>query len=305
MIRFFINRFLQMIVAMWIITVLVFLLVHITGSPVDILLPEDARQEDIDRLIEHWGLDRPLHIQYLSFLGNAVQGDLGESLKFSGRNAADVVLERFPATLQLGAVAVFISYLIAIPLGVLSGVHKGTLLDTSASVVTLLGQSLPNFWVGIMLMWLFAVTLGLLPTSGYGGLRYMVLPVAALAWYQIAALTRLTRSSMVEVLDMEYIKLARLKGVPESGIVWKHALKNAAIVPLTYTSVLLGNLLKGSVVIETVFSWPGVGWLAIDAIRGRDFPVIQSVVLLFALLYLVLNFLVDVLYAYVDPRIRT
>ena len=302
--RFLIARLLQMIVALLVITFLVFMLSHLTGSPVDALLPDDASQERIDTLIAHWSLDQPLYVQYFTFLGNAVQGDLGESLKWRGQKAFNVVLERLPATLQLGAVAVLFSVLVGVPLGVLAGVRKGTSLDSGASVVALLGQSLPNFWVGIMLIWLFAVYLGLLPTSGYGGLRYMILPAIAMAWYQIAALTRLTRSAMLEVLDMEYIKLARLKGVPEWKVVWKHAVRNAAIVPLTYFSVLLGSILTGSVVIETVFGWPGVGWLAIDAIRGRDFPVVQSVVIMFALLYLVLNFFIDALYAYVDPRIR-
>lgn len=302
--RFLLIRFLQSLLALWVITIIVFGLSHLTGSPVDALLPDDASPEQIENLIRHWGLDRPYHEQYLAFLGNALQGDFGESLKWRGQSALNVVLQRLPATLQLGGLAILISVVVAIPLGVVAAVRKGTALDAGANVVALLGQSLPTFWFGIILIWVFAVGLGWLPTSGYGGLRHMILPAVAMAWFQIAALTRLTRSAMLEVLDAEYIKLARLKGVPEWLIVWKHALRNAAIVPLTYFGVLAGSILTGSVVIETVFAWPGTGWLAIEAIRGRDFPVVQTVVLLFAVVYLALNFLVDALYAYVDPRIR-
>ncbi len=302
--RFLLIRFLQSLLALWVITIIVFGLSHLTGSPVDALLPDDASPEQIENLIRHWGLDRPYHEQYLAFLGNALQGDFGESLKWRGQSALDVVLQRLPATLQLGGLAILISVVVAIPLGVVAAVRKGTVLDAGANVIALLGQSLPTFWFGIILIWVFAVGLGWLPTSGHGGLRHMILPAVAMAWFQIAALTRLTRSAMLEVLDAEYIKLARLKGVPEWLIVWKHALRNAAIVPLTYFGVLAGSILTGSVVIETVFAWPGTGWLAIEAIRGRDFPVVQTVVLLFAVVYLALNFLVDALYAYVDPRIR-
>lgn len=302
--RFLLIRFLQALLALWIITILVFALSHLTGSPIDALLPDDASPEQIENLIRHWGLDRPYHEQYLAFIGNALQGDFGESLKWRGQSALGVVLERLPATLQLGGLAVLISIVVAIPLGVVAAVKKGTTLDASANVIALLGQSLPTFWLGIIMIWIFAVTLGWLPTSGYGGISHMILPAVAMAWFQVAALTRLTRSAMLEVLDAEYVKLARLKGVPEWQIIWKHALRNAAIVPLTYFGVLAGSILTGSVVIETVFAWPGTGWLSIEAIRGRDFPVVQTVVLVFAVVYLALNFIVDALYAYVDPRIR-
>ena len=302
--RFLMIRFLQALLALWVITIIVFGLSHLTGSPVDALLPDDASPEQIENLIRHWGLDRPYHEQYLAFLGNALQGDFGESLKWRGQSALEVVLQRLPATLELGGLAILISVVVALPLGVISAVRKGTAIDAGANIIALLGQSLPTFWLGIILIWIFAVGLGWLPTSGYGGFSYMILPAIAMAWFQIAALTRLTRSAMLEVLDAEYVKLARLKGVPEWKIIWKHALRNAAIVPLTYFGVLAGSILTGSVVIETVFAWPGTGWLAIEAIRGRDFPVVQTVVLVFAVVYLGLNFIVDVLYAYVDPRIR-
>lgn len=302
--RYLVIRFAQALIALWVITIIVFGLTHLSGSPVDALLPDDASPAQAAALIQHWGLDRPLHEQYLTFLFNAVQGDFGESLKWRGQTAMAVVVERLPATLQLGGFAVLLSVVVAMPLGVLAAVRKDSALDNTAKVIALLGQSLPSFWLGIVLIWIFAVHLGWFPTSGRGGIAYMVLPAVAMAWFQIAALVRITRSAMLEVLDSEYIKLARVKGVPEWKIVWKHALRNAAIAPLTYFGVLAGSILTGSVVIETVFSWPGTGWLAIEAIRGRDYPVVQSVVIVFAVVFLLANFLVDMLYAYVDPRIR-
>ena len=302
--RFLAVRFLQALVALLAITLIVFGLTHLTGSPVDALLPDDASQEQIETLIRHWGLDRPLHEQYLAFLGNALQGDFGASLKWRGYTAMEVVLQRLPATLKLGGLSVLLGIAVAIPLGVIAATHRGTMVDKSANVVALLGQSLPQFWLGIMLIWIFAVGLGWFPTSGQGGLRHMVLPAVAMASFQIAALARLTRSAMLEALRSEYIKLARLKGVPEYKIIWKHALRNAAIVPLTYFGLLAGSLLTGSVVIESVFAWPGTGHLSIEAIRGRDYPVVQAVVILFAVVFLLINYVVDALYALVDPRIR-
>ncbi len=302
--KFFLVRFSEAIVALWAITVIVFALTHLSGSPVDALLPDDATPEQAQMLIEEWGLDRPLLVQYFTFLGNVLQGDFGDSLKWRGQTAMGVVLDHLPATLQLGSFAVLIGVVVAVPLGVLAAARKNSAIDTSANVLALLGQSIPNFWLGIILVWLFGVTLGWLPTSGRGGFSHMILPAIAMSWFQIAALTRLTRSAMLDVLDAEYIKLARIKGLGERAVVWKHALRNAAIVPLTYFGVLAGSILTGSVVIETVFAWPGIGWLAIEAIRGRDYPVVQSVVVVFAVIYILANLLVDLLYAYVDPRIR-
>ncbi len=304
MFRFVVTRFFHAIVSLWVITVIVFSLSHLTGDPVNALLPDDATPQQIEALTKHLGLDRPLHVQYLTFIQNAAAGDFGQSTKWKGNTAAEVVLERLPATLKLGGLAMLISVVVAIPLGVVAAVRKRSAIDAMASGVALLGQSLPAFWLGIVLMWIFAVTLGWFPTSGFGGLSHMILPAVAMAWFQIAALTRLTRSAMLEILDAEYIKLARIKGVTEPLVIWKHAFRNAAIVPITYFGVLAGSLLTGSVVIETVFAWPGTGLLAIDAIRGRDFPVVQSVVMFFAVFYLLANFLVDIVYAAIDPRIR-
>jgi peptide/nickel transport system permease protein len=302
--KFLFIRTAEALVALWAITLIVFGLTHLSGNPIGALLPDDASQQQIDFLIQRMGLDQPLHIQYFTFLGNAIQGEFGQSLKWPGQSAMEVVISRLPATLLLGGVAMAISILVAIPLGVVSAVRKGSYIDSLAQGVALVGQSMPNFWLGIILIWIFAVGLRWFPTSGGGTVGHLVLPAIAMAWFQISALTRLTRSAMLEVLDAEYIKLARAKGVSENKIVWKHALRNAAIVPLTYFGVLAGSVLTGSVVIETVFSWPGLGWIAIEAIRARDFPVVQSVVIVFAIVFILANLLVDLLYAYVDPRIR-
>jgi len=290
--------------ALLIITVIVFYLSHLSGSPVDALLPDDATQEQVDNFIRAWGLDKPLWQQYVTFLGNALQGNFGTSLKWPGEDAMGFVLDRMPATLQLGGLAILMSVVIALPLGIAAAVYKGTIIDKGAQMFALLGQSMPNFWLGIILIWVFAVWLGWLPTSGMGSLAHAILPAIAIAWFQISALARLTRSAMLEVLDAEYIKLARVKGVHEAMVVWKHALRNAAVVPLTYFGILAASILTGSVVIETVYSWPGMGWVAIEAIRGRDFPVVQAVIIAYAVIYMVSNLVVDLLYVIVDPRIR-
>jgi peptide/nickel transport system permease protein len=303
--KYLVVRIGEALVAMLAITLIVFALTHLSGNPVGALLPDDATQQQIDYLIAQMGLDKPLHTQYLTFLGHAFQGDFGQSLKWRGESAMEVVMTRLPATLVLGGVAMAISIIIAIPLGVLAAVYKGTLLDAIAQSIALFGQSIPSFWFGIILIWIFAVTLQWLPTSGDGTVWHLILPAIAIAWFQVSALTRLTRSSMLEVLDAEYIKLARAKGVSQLSVVWKHALRNAAIVPLTYFGVLAGSVLTGSVVIETVFSWPGLGWIAIEAIKARDFPVVQSVVVIFAVIFILINLVVDLLYVVVDPRIRS
>jgi peptide/nickel transport system permease protein len=268
------------------------------------MLPMEATAEDYERVARHWGLDQPLYTQYLIFIGRALQGDFGMSWKWPGRTAMGLVAERLPATLQLAGFALLVSVVIALPIGVLSAVKKGTVWDTAAKVIALLGQSLPGFWLGIVLMWVFAVHLGWFPTSGRGGLQYMVLPAIALGWFQVAAIMRLVRSSMLEVLDSEFVKLTRIKGLAEWKVVWKHCLRNASIAPLTFFAIIAGVLMTGSVVTESVFSWPGTGLLVIDAVRARDFQVVQAVVIVFAGIFILTNLLVDILYAYLDPRIR-
>ena len=310
--RYILVRFLQSLLTLWVMSVIVFSLARLTGDPLDVLLPMEAGEGERERVAHHWGLDRPLFVnvanpldtQYFTFLGKALQGDFGNSWKWQGHTAMGLVVERMPATLQLSSVAIAISVLLSLPFGVLTAVWKDTLFDSVGKIFALLGQSLPSFWLGIVLMWTFAVTLGWLPTSGRGTWQHMVLPAICLGWFQVAAMMRLIRSSMLDVLDSEFVKLTRIKGLPEWRVIWKHCLRNAAIAPLTYFAITLGVLVTGSVVIESVFAWPGTGLLAVDAVRARDFQVVQAIVIVFTSVLIMVNLAVDILYAYIDPRIR-
>ena len=302
--RFIVIRLFHSIIALIAVSMIVFCLGRLSGDPLDTLLDVDATAEDFARVRAYWGLDQPLYVQYLRYVGNILTGRFGESIRYQGQDAMELVLGRLPATLELAIIALVVSALIAIPLGVVVAVKKDTGIDLAGKLVALLGQSLPNFWLALMLMWVFSVYLGWLPTSGRGTWKHLVMPGIALGYFQVAALMRLTRSSMLEVLDTEYVKLARIKGLKERWVVWKHCLRNALIAPITYFGLILGGAMTGSVVIETVFSYPGVGQLAIDALRAKDFQVVQSVVVFFAGIYIAANLLVDIIYAYLDPRIR-
>lgn len=302
--RFISIRILQSLLALWVMSLIVFSLARVTGDPMDALLPMEADPEEYARIAHHWGLDKPLHTQYLIFLGKAVRGDFGNSFKWQGHTAMGLVLQRLPATLELAGVALALSVVLALPIGVLSAVKKDTPFDSLGKIIALLGQSLPSFWLGIVLMWIFAVMLGWVPTSGRGGIERMILPAISLGWFQVAVIMRLVRSSMLDVLDSEFVKLNRIKGLPEWKVVWKHCLRNAAIVPLTYFAINAGVLMTGSVVIESVFAWPGTGRLAVEAVQARDFQVVQAIVIVFAAVFLCANLVVDILYAYLDPRIR-
>lgn len=302
--RFIAVRVLQSLLALVVMSMIVFGLARISGNPLDVMLPIEALPEDYERLEKHWGLDKPIATQYVIFIKKALHGDFGQSLKYQGQSAMGLVADRLPATLELAGFALLISAILALPIGVLAAVAKGSSMDTAAKLIALLGQSLPAFWLGIVLMWIFAVMLDWLPSSGRGGLKHLILPAITLGWFQVAVIMRLVRSSMLEVLDSEFVKLARVKGIPEWKVVWKHCLRNASIAPLTVFAIIAGSLLTGSVVTETVFTWPGVGLLVVDAVRSRDFQVVQAVVILFAGIFILCNLLVDILYAYLDPRIR-
>jgi peptide/nickel transport system permease protein len=302
--RYLLRRVLQSLLAIWVMSLIVFSLARVTGNPLDVMLPLEAGPEDYERVAKHWGLDQPLHTQYFIFLSKAVRGDFGQSWKWHGHTAMGLVWQRLPATLQLAGLSLAISIVIALPIGVMAAVMKGSSWDSAAKVIALLGQSLPAFWLGIVLMWIFAVHLGWLPSSGRGGIEYMILPAITLGWFQVAAIMRLVRSSMLEVLDSEFVKLSRIKGLAEWKVIWKHCLRNASIAPITFFAIIVGGLVTGAVVTESVFSWPGTGQLVVDAVRARDFQVVQAVVIVFAGIFILTNLLVDVLYAYLDPRIR-
>ena len=302
--RFIIIRCLYALLVLFIVSMIVFALARISGNPVDVFLPFDAGPAQERALERSLGLDQPLPIQYLKFVGNALRGDFGQSINWADKTAIELVVERFPATFQLAAIAMGISLLIAVPVGVLSAVKKDSVFDYVGKLIALAGQSLPPFWLGIVLIFIFAVQLDLFPTQGRGGGKNLILPAITLGWFQVAAMMRLVRSAMLEVLDSEYIKLARIKGLLEWKVVWKHALKNASIPPLTFFGIVAGQLMTGAVITESVFTWPGTGLLAIQAINARDYPVVQAVVITFAGIYILANLVVDILYAYLDPRIR-
>ena len=301
--KYLVRRLVLAIITLLAVSLIIFILSRSAGDPVSLMLDEYSTQEDIDRMMAKLGTDKPYYQQYFIFLRDAVQGDLGNSIK-EGRPVREVILEKLPNTLYLGLTAFVVSLLVGIPLGILSSIKRGSLVDQMGKVVALLGQSAPPFWLGIMLIIFFAVAIRLFPTSGRESWNSIVLPAVTLGWYYAAANLRLVRSAMLDVLDSEYIKLARAKGVPYWGVVMRHAFRNALIPPLTFAGVTLGALVTGSLVVETVFAWPGLGKLAIDALYAFDYPLLQGVVVVFTLLYVLVAFTVDVLYAYIDPRIR-
>jgi ABC-type dipeptide/oligopeptide/nickel transport system permease component len=300
---YLLRRLWQSLLVILGVSVVVFLILHLTGDPAALLLPPDATAEDIARFRTAMGFDDPVAVQYVRFLKGAVRGDFGESLRH-GEPAMALVVERLPATFQLAGAGLLIALVVAIPAGIISAMKRNTAVDYVATVSALLGQAMPTFWLGIMLILVFSVRLNWLPSSGRGGLEHLILPAITLGLFTTARITRLTRSGMLEVLAQDYIRTARAKGVGEAPVVWKHALKNASIPIVTIVGIDLGTLLGGSVITETIFAWPGVGRLSVQAIFNRDYPVVQSAVFLLSTTFVLVNFLVDVVYTYLDPRIR-
>ena len=301
---YIIGRLLQSIVVILGVLLLVFFIVNLTGDPVRIMLPPEASQEDVERLRVQMGLDRPLPEQFIRFIAGAVRGDFGESLRYRGQPALKQVIQRFPATLTLAAVTLAWSLPAALILGTIAAVRHNSIIDNLAMVTALLGQSLPSFWLGLILILTFAVQLGLLPSSGYGGPQHVVLPAFTLGAFFTARNTRLVRSGMSEVLEQDYIRTARAKGLAERIVLVRHALKNMAIPVVTIVGLDIGQLLGGAVVTETVFAWPGIGRLAIDSILNRDFPVLQADVFFIALAFVGINLFIDIFYTWLDPRVR-
>ena len=303
MIRFVLTRFAQSLIALAMLSVVVFILARATGDPLQMILPMSATEEDFRNARQYLGLDRSYVEQYLSFLGKALTGDFGTSLR-ARRPVNELLRERLPNSLRLASFAMGVTVLMAFPLGILAAVHKGTGIDRMAQIIAILGQSLPTFWVAIVLVEFVAGRLQWLPAGGSEGLASYVLPGFTLGWFVVAGMMRLLRSSMLEVLDSEYVKLARVKGVVERRVVWVHALKNALIPVVTFAGIYFSILVTTAIVVETVFAWPGLGRLAYEGITSRDFPVIQAVVLTTAAIVAAVNLCVDCLYAFIDPRIR-
>ncbi len=286
-----------------ILALIVFALARVTGNPADLLLREDASQEDRAHLLKALGLDRPTHEQLLVFLGGALRGDLGQSIRYR-KPAVDVFFERLPNTLTLVPLALLGAIIMAIPLGMLAAVYRGTLLDRAANAVAAFGLATPSFWLGIVLIYVFSIKLGWLPSARMGSPAHYVLPAVTLGAFLVAGMTRLVRSSVLEVLDSEFVKLARLKGVSEFTVLCRHCLRNALIPVVTLFGVFFALLVTGAIVTETVFAWPGVGRLTYEAVIFRDYPLLQAVILLKAVIVLGVNLAVDILYAYLDPRVR-
>ncbi len=303
--RYIAGRLIQCLVTLLVISLLVFALARLTGNPLDVMLPIDASAEIQEEMSRELGLDQPVYVQYARFVQSLLHGDLGTSIR-TRKPVAELIGLRLPNTLKLVSFSTGMALLIALPLGVIAATRKGGFWDVAARTVALFGQSVPTFWAGIVLISIFAVNLDILPAGRKEGIESYVLPAVTLGLFgfMLAGVVRLLRGSMLDVLDSEYVKFARMKGLAESVVTWKHALKNALIPVVTFVGFYFGILMAGSVVVETVFAWPGIGRLAFEAVQWRDYPVIQGVVLLVSTIILVANLVVDILYAYIDPRIR-
>lgn len=303
MTRYIARRLMETIVVVFLSLTAVFLMLHLTGDPVKLFLPTDALPSQIAEVRHRLGFDRPIWIQYLSFVTKAARGDFGQSLRY-GAPALDLLLERSPATFELTAWAMLFSLLTAIPIGVISAAKRNSFIDYTGIMVTVIGQAVPGFWLGIMGIILFSVKLGWLPTGGRGSWEHLVLPTVTLADYTAARFARITRSSMLDVLSLDYVRTARAKGLAERYVLYRHSLKNALIPLLTLVGLQLGQLLGGAVVTETVFSWPGIGRLLVQALLNRDFPLVLAGVFWISLVISLTNLLVDLAYAWVNPQIR-
>jgi len=300
---FLAQRLFRALVALWLVSTVVFVVMRLSGDPVPLLLPPDAPISEMERVRRELGLDRPLPVQYAVFLRNTLKLDFGRSLHFR-QPAFSVVSGYIPATLELGLTAFFLAALVAVPVGLISAMKRNTLLDHAAMGFALIGQAAPTFFLGILFILLLSLKLDLFPTSGRGNWSNLVLPALTLGAFTMASIARLTRSAVLEVLRADYIRTARAKGLGEALVVAKHTFRNAAIPILTITALQFGTLLGGAVVTETVFSWPGIGRLAVQSIYNRDYPVVQCTVFLAAVMFIIINFAVDLFYGVLDPRAR-
>ena len=303
MLGYFVRRLASALVTLLIVSVVVFTVTRLTGDPVRLMLPIEATSQDVAEFRHRLGYDRPLPVQYLDFIVRAARGDLGESLRFR-QPALEVIIERLPATATLAASAMAVALVIGLPAGILAAVHRGGWIDGIARGVSLLGQALPAYWIGIMLIILFAVHLRWLPAAGAGSPAHVVLPAVTLGLWPMARIARVLRSSLLESLGADYVRTARAKGLTEQNVVLLHALRNALLPTVTVVGLSFGIIFGGAIVTETVFAWPGVGRLLLDAVSQRDYPLVQAIVLMFAAVFLLINLAVDLLYGVLDPRVR-
>lgn len=303
MTRYVIIRIFQALIALIGITILVFILVRLSGDPMDLIRTPTSTEEEIARLKEYFGLDKSYPEQLWIYLNSLFRGDFGTSI-IKRQPVIDMIKAALPNTIKMGLPSFIIAMSLALVLGVLAATKRDSLLDNGVKLLAVLGQALPGFWVAVMLVLLFSVKLRLLPVAGMGTLKHYVLPVGTMVFFMLPGMMRLVRSSMLDVLDSEYIKLARIKGLPDRKIIWKHALRNALIAPLTSAGMLFASLITGAVITEIIFNWPGMGRLAVEAVQARDFPVVQAITIIVASMVLGMNILVDITYAIVDPQIR-
>lgn len=300
---FLLRRLFQSVLSLWGVLSIVFVILHLSGDPALLMIPQGASRQDLERLRTDMGLNRPLAVQYGIFLWNASHGDFGQSF-LQRQPALPLVLERVPATLQLALAALALSVTVGVTSGILSAWKRNSWIDRLAMVLSLIGQAAPSFWLGIMMILVFALWLKWLPPSGFGTPQQLVLPALTLGALSMATISRMTRSSMLEVLGQDYVKVARAKGLRERTVLYRHAVRNAAIPIVTLIALELGVLLSGAVIVETIFAWPGIGRLAVDSIVTRDFPVVQAIVFFASVIYISINFLTDIVYSLIDPRIR-
>jgi len=300
---YILHRLFQVVIVIWGISLITFSLLHLFRDPVLILLPPEATKEDVELLRREMGLDQPIVVQYVKFLSGMVRGDFGKSF-VAHQPALSLVLERMPMTLWLAASGLLLALIVSIPLGILAAIRRNRIQDHSASVLAVLGQAMPLFWLDIMLIIIFAVKLRLLPASGAGSFRHIILPAAGIAVSLLPIFMRLTRSRMIEILSQDYIRTARAKGLGERAVLFRHALRNALIPVITILGFQFGMLLGGAVITETIFAWPGVASLVVESIFNSDFPVVQAAVALFALLIVFANLITDITVAWLDPKTR-
>lgn len=300
---YIIRRFAQLIVVLWVVSLIIFVIIHFTGDPISLLLPDLATEAQREALRQALGLDQPIWKRYLAFLAGALRGDLGISY-YHQQPALRLVVERLPASLELVVAAMAMAIVVSVPVGVLAAVRRGTWVDQGILVGSLFGISAPPFWIAIMLILIFAVELRWFPSSGRGTLAHLVLPAFSLALYRIALFVRLIRSGMLDVLGHDYIRTARAKGLGEMRVVFKHALRNILIPVVTLMGIQMGHLIAGAVITERIFAWPGLGRLLLDAIYKLDFPIVIASVLVVGFIFAFINLLVDLAYAFLDPRVR-
>jgi peptide/nickel transport system permease protein len=303
MYRYILTRLFYAFISLVLLSITIFVMIRITGDPVVLMADPGAKEEDLQALRVELGLDKTYVEQYAVFVTKLVRGDFGMSFMYR-IPVLDLYLQRLPASLELAGAAMAVSILLGIPIGIISAVRVNTWLDSFGNLFANLGLAMPSFWIGIMFMLIFAVDLQWLPVQGSGTIKHIIMPAAALGWVLTAANMRLARSAMLEVLGSEYIKLARIKGLSENLVILKHAFKNAIIPVLTFACINFALLMNGTVVVESIFAWPGIGRLLYEGISSRDFPVVQATVILGGVMIILVNLLVDLLYAYIDPRIR-